>query len=70
MTRIVGSIKMKSRSEISATYAKHFQCILSSIAKSRDYSLRKKCPYSEFFWSVFSANAGNIDQKNFKYEYI
>ena len=23
------------------------------------YTLREKCPYSEFFWSVFSPNAGN-----------
>ena len=31
------------------------------------YALREKCPYSEFFWSVFSPNAGNTIQKNSEY---
>ena len=31
----------------------------STFAKfSEKLTLRKKCPYSEFFWSVFSPNAG------------
>ena len=30
-------------------------------------SLREKCPYSEFFWSLFSTFGLNTDQKNFEY---
>ena len=30
----------------------------------------EKCSYSEFFWSVFSPNAENIDQKNSEYEHF
>ena len=28
------------------------------------------CPYSEFFWSLFSAFGLNTDQKNFEYGYF
>ena len=37
-------------------------------------TVREKCPYSEFFWSVFPAfrlrlcpNVANTDQKNYEY---
>ena len=33
---------------------------------SQKHPLCKKCPYSEFFWSVFSPNAGNTEQKSSK----
>ena len=29
--------------------------------------MRKKCPYSEFFWSIFSPNAGKYGQSNSEY---
>ena len=32
-----------------------------------EVSLRKNCPYSESFWSVFSPNTGNTDQNNSEY---
>ena len=31
------------------------------------FTIRKKCPYSEIFWSVFSPNAENTDQNNSEY---
>ena len=30
-------------------------------------TMRKKCPYLELFWSVFSSNVGNADQNNSEY---
>ena len=30
-------------------------------------SLREKCPYSEFFWSVFPTFGLNADRKNSEY---
>ena len=33
-------------------------------------SLRKKCPYSELFWSVFSPNTGNTDQNSSEHEHF
>ena len=29
--------------------------------KIKNNTLRRKCPYSEFFWSVFSPNAGKYE---------
>ena len=31
------------------------------------YALRKKCPYLELYWSVFSPNAGKYGQNNYEY---
>ena len=31
--------------------------------------LREKCPYSEFFWSVFSPNAGKYGPENSEYRH-
>ena len=30
-------------------------------------ALREKCPYLEFFWSIFNPNAANMDQENSEY---
>ena len=39
-----------------------FHILANHLKSSKTYEvtviLRKKCPYSEFFWSVFSPNAG------------
>ena len=32
--------------------------------------LRKKCPYSELFWSVFSPNAGKYGPENSEHGHI
>ena len=39
-----------------------------TLRQNKRKTLRKKCPYSGFFWSVFSCiRTENIDQKNSKY---
>ena len=38
------------------------------LVKTTSLTLRKNCPYSELFWSVFSPNVGkNADQNNSEY---
>ena len=38
------------------------------LVKNTSLTLRKNCPYSELFWSVFSPNVGkNADQNNSEY---
>ena len=32
--------------------------------------LRRKRPYLELFWSVFSPHGGNTDQNNFEYRHF
>ena len=44
----------RKQSSIYATISQ----VVKPLKVSEKYSLHEKCPYSEFFWSVFSPNAG------------
>ena len=58
---MVGLIFTKFRPRYSRKYSrKYFKSILEQIfasqfeGRAKELALREKCPYSEFFWSVFS----------------
>ena len=44
----------KSKQGLDSTFSYTFKSFHGSHAKGLDVMLRKKCPYSEFFWPIFS----------------